>query len=129
MHFLREKPKEKSVLLRSLINKQGNITSDNRPKNPHPTFPSKENNSETKVIIPPIKDDVIDFCIGDTTIKSDTGKNKVISGIKKDQFKQNALVESNTKREEHGIATEGRSEIVSALAYTDTNDAKSSPSL
>ena len=43
---IREKPKEKSVLLRSLINKQRNITSDNRPKNPHPTFPSKENNSE-----------------------------------------------------------------------------------
>ena len=85
VHFLSEELKEKSVLLRLLINtnnNQRNIISDKTPENSNPTFPSKENNSETKKYASLLKDDVIDFCIDDTTIKSDaTGKNKVISSI------------------------------------------------
>ena len=36
---------------------------------------------------------------------------------------------SNTERYEYGIATEETSDIVPALAYIDTNDAKNSESL
>ena len=38
-------------------------------------------------------------------------------------------MESNTERYEYDIATEETSDIVPALAYIDTNDAKNSESL
>ena len=87
MCLLRQKLKEKSGLLRSLViinNNQRNKTSDETPKNPTPTFPSKNNNSDTKEHAPAIKDGIINFCINDTTSKSDTiEKNEVVSRIKK----------------------------------------------
>ena len=123
VHFLREELKEKSVLLRSLIitsNNQRNKSSENTPENPVPNFPSKENSNFIKEIVPPIKDDVTDFCIDGTATKSDnTEKEKQFE--KKDQFKQKTLAESNTEREEHSIATEEKSEIVipqPVLAHT-----------
>ena len=36
------------------------------------TFTSKENDSDTKEHVLPIKGEVIDFCIDDTAIKNDT---------------------------------------------------------
>ena len=124
VYILGEELKEKSV--RSLIitnNNQRNKTSDQIPKNPTTIFPSKENNSDNKEYVSPIEDEVTDFCIDDTGIKRDaTEKNKVVSSIK-NQFKQKALAESNTEREEHEIAIEDTSEIVSfqtVLSYTDT---------
>ena len=79
VHFLREELKEKLVFLQSLIianNNQKNNTSNKTPENLIPTFPSKENNSDTKELVPPIKDGVIDFCIDDAAIKIDTNENK-----------------------------------------------------
>ena len=123
MHFLRKELKEKSVLLRSLIitcNNQRNKSPEKTPKNPDPNFPSKENSNNIKEHVPRIKDDVTDFCIDDTATKSDnTEKEKQFE--KKNQFKQKTLSESNTEREEHGIATEEKSEIVipqPVLAHT-----------
>ena len=131
MHFLREELKEKSVLLRSLIitnNNQRNKSSEKTPENPVLNFPSKKRS--IKEHVPPIKDDVTDFCIDGTATKSDnTEKEKQFE--KKDQFKQKTLAESNTEREEHGITTEEKSEIVipqPVLAHTHTDEAKNSAS-
>ena len=114
MHFLGEELKEKSVLLRSFIitsNNQKNKSSEKTPENPITNFPSKENSNDIKGHVPPIKDYFTDFCIDGTATKSDnTEKEKQFE--KKDQFKQKTLAESNTEREEHGIANEERSEIV-----------------
>ena len=55
---------------------------------------------------------------------------KVITEKEK-QFKQKTLAESNTEREENGIATEEKSEIVipqPVLAHTHTDEAKNSAS-
>ena len=74
MHFLREELKEKSVLLRSLIitgNNQRNKSSERTPENPVPNFPSEENSNDIKEHVPPIKDDVTDFCIDGTATKSE----------------------------------------------------------
>ena len=71
----------------------------------------KENSNDIKENVPPIKYDVTDFCIDGTAIKSDTTK-KEKQFKKKDQFKQKTMAESNTEREEQGIATEEKSEIV-----------------
>ena len=79
MHFLREELKEKSLLLRSLIitsNNQRNKSSDKIPEKKAPTFPSKENNNDTREHVPSKKDDVIGFCIDDTAIKSDIIEKK-----------------------------------------------------
>ena len=79
MHFLREELKEKSVLLRSLIitsNNQRNKSSEKIPKNPIPNFPSKDNSNDIKEQVPPIKDDVTDFCVDGTAIKSDNVDKK-----------------------------------------------------
>ena len=106
MHFLREELKEKSVLLRSLIitcNNQRNKSPEKTPKNPDPNFPSKENSNNIKEHVPRIKDDVTDFCIDDTATKSDNTE-------KEKQFEKKK--ESSTEREEHGITTEEKSEIV-----------------
>ena len=98
MHFLREELKEKSVLLRSLIitnNNQRNKSSEKTPENPVLNFPSKKRS--IKEHVPPIKDDVTDFCIDGTATKSDnTEKEKQFE--KKDQFKQKTLAESSTKK-------------------------------
>ena len=98
VHFLREELKEKSVLLRSLIitsNNQRNKSSEKSPENLVPNFPSKENGNFIKEHVPPIKDDITDFCIDGTAIKSDnTEKEKQFE--KKDQFKQ-----KNTVRKQH----------------------------
>ena len=62
-------------------------------------------------------------------LKVITQKKK--SSSKKYQFKQKTPAESNTEKEEHGIATEEKSEIVipqPALAHTDTDEAKNSSS-
>ena len=133
MHFLREELKEKSVLLRSLIitsNNQRNKSSEKSPENLVPNFPSKENGNFIKEHVPPIKDDITDFCIDGTAIKSDnTEKEKQFE--KKDQFKQKTLAESNTEREEHGITTEEKSEIVipqPVLAHTHTDEVRNSAS-
>ena len=133
MRFLREELKEKSVLLRSLIitsNNQRNKSSEKTTENLVHNFPSKENSNFIKEHVPPIKDDVTDFCIDGTATKSDnTEKEKQFE--KKDQFKQKTLAESNTEREEHGIATKEKSEIVIAqpvLANTNTDEAKNSAS-
>ena len=116
MHFLREELKEKSVLLRSLIitsNNQRNKSPENTPENPVPNFSSKENSNFIKEIVPPIKDDVTDFCIDGTATKSNnTEKEKQFE--KKDQFKQRTLAKSSTERKENGITTEEKSEIVSS---------------
>ena len=134
MHFLREELKEKSVLLRSLIitsNNQRNKSSDKTAGNLVPTFPSKENSNDIKEHVPPIKDDVIDFCIDGTAIKSDnTEKEKQLK--EKISLNKKTLAESNSDREEHSIATEEKSEIVipqPVLAHTDTDEAKNSASL
>ena len=106
MHFLREELKEKSVLLRSLIitcNNQRNKSPEKTPKNLDPNFPSKENSNNIKEHVPRIKDDVTDFCIDDTATKSDNTE-------KEKQFEKKK--ESSTEREEHGITTEEKSEIV-----------------
>ena len=107
MHILREELKEKSVLLRSLIitsNNQRNKSSEKTPEYLVPNFPSKENSNYIKEHVPPIKDDVTDFCRDGTATKSDnTEKEKQFE--KKDQFKQKTLADSNTEREKHGIAT------------------------
>ena len=123
MHFLREELKEKSVLLRSLIitsNNQRNKSSEKAPEKPVPNFPSKENSNFIKQNVPPIKDDVTDFCIDGTTTKgNNTEKEKQFE--KKDQFNQKTLAESSTEREENGITTEEKSEIVipqPVLAHT-----------
>ena len=74
MHFLREELKEKSVLLRSLIitsNNQRNKSSEKTSENLVPNFPSKTNSDHLKEHLPPIKDDVTDFCIDGTATKSD----------------------------------------------------------
>ena len=133
MHFLREELKEKSVLLRSLIitsNIQRNKSSEKTPENLVPNFPSKENSNYIKEHVPPIKDDVTDFCIDGPATKSDnTEKEKQFE--KKDQFKQKTLAESNTEREEHGITTEEKSEIVipqPVLAHTHTDEVRNSAS-
>ena len=80
MHILREELKEKSVLLRSLIitsNNQRNKSSEKTPEYLVPNFPSKENSNYIKEHVPPIKDDVTDFCRDGTATKSDnTGKEK-----------------------------------------------------
>ena len=90
VHFLGEEPKEKSVLLRSLINtsnNQKNKSSEKTSENPIPNFPSKENSNDVKEHVSPIKDDFTDFCIDGTTTKSDnTEKEKQFQ--KKDKFKQ-----------------------------------------
>ena len=62
-------------------------------------------------------------------LKVITQKKK--SSSKKYQLKQKTPAESNTEKEEHGIATEEKSEIVipqPALAHTDTDEAKNSSS-
>ena len=114
VHFLREELKEKSALLWSLIitsNNQKNKSSEKTPKNSVFNFPSKENSNFIKEQVPPIKDDVPDFCIDDTATKSDNiEKEKQFE--KKDLFKQKSLAESSTEREEHGIKIEEKSEIV-----------------
>ena len=80
VHFLREELKEKSVLLRLLIitsNNQRNKSSEKTHENPVPNSPSKDNSNDIKEQLPPIKDDVTDFCIDSTAIKSDnTEKGK-----------------------------------------------------
>ena len=113
-------------MLRSLIitsNIQRNESSEKTPENLVPNFPSKENSNYIKEHVPPIKDDVTDFCRDGTATKSDnTEKEKQFE--KKDQFKQKTLAESNTEREEHGITTEEKSEIVipqSVLAHSQTH--------
>ena len=63
-------------MLRS-SNNQRNKSSDKTPENLVPTSPSKENSNDIKEHVPPIKDDVNDFCIDGTAIKSDnTEKEK-----------------------------------------------------
>ena len=133
VHFLREELKEKSVLLRSLIitsNNQRNKSSENTPENPVPNFPSKENSNFIKEIVPPIKDDVTDFCIDGTATKSNnTEKEKQFE--KKYQFKQKTLAESSTERDENSITTEEKSEIVicqPVLAHTHTSEVRDSAS-
>ena len=84
MHFLREELKEKSVLLQSLIitsNNQRNKTSEKISENPVPNFPSKDNSNDIKEQVPPIKDNVTDFCIDGKAIKSDNTE-------KENQFKK-----------------------------------------
>ena len=74
MHFLREELKEKSVLLQSLIitsNNQRNKSSEKTPENPVSNFSSNDDGKDIKEQVPPIKDDVTDFCIDGTAIKSD----------------------------------------------------------
>ena len=52
-------------------------SSEKTPENRVPNFPSKEYSNDIKEHIPPIKDDVTDFCIDDTAIKTDnTEKEK-----------------------------------------------------
>ena len=66
-------------MLRSSIitsKNQRNNSSGKSLENPAPTFPSKENNNDTKEHVPPIKDDVIDFCIDDTIINIDNTKKE-----------------------------------------------------
>ena len=133
MRFLREELKKKSVLLRSLIttsNSQRNKSSEKTPENPLPNFPSKENSNFIKEHVPPTKDDVTDFCIDGTVTKSDnTEKEKQFE--KKDQIKQTILEESSTEREEHGITTKEKSEIVipqPILAHTHTDEVRISAS-
>ena len=79
VHFLREELKGKSVLLRSLVftsNNQRNKSSE-KIRKPVPNFLSKENSNFIKEHVPPIKDDVTDFCIDGTATKSDnTEKEK-----------------------------------------------------
>ena len=120
-------------MLRSLIitsNIQRNKSSEKTPENLVPNFPSKENSNYIKEHVPPIKDAVTDFCRDGTATKSDnTEKEKQFE--KKDQFKQKTLAESNTEREEHGITTEEKSEIVipqPVLAHTRTDDVRNSAS-
>ena len=131
MHFLREELKEKSVLLRSLIitnNNQRNKSSEKTPENPVLNFPSKKRS--IKEHVPPIKDDVTDFCIDGTATKSDnTEKEKQFE--KKDQFKQKTLAENSTEREQKGITTEEKSEIVipqPVLAHTHTIEVRNAAS-
>ena len=84
VHFLREELKEKSVLLRSLIitsNNQRNKRSEKTPENPLPNFPSKDDSNNIKKQVPPIKDDITDFCVEGTAIKCDNTK-------KENQFKK-----------------------------------------
>ena len=62
-------------------------------------------------------------------LKVITQKKK--NSLKKDQFKQKALAKSNTGREEHGIATEEKSEInipQPVLAHKHTEEATNSTS-
>ena len=90
----------------------------------------KENSNDIKENVPPIKYDVTDFCIDGTAIKSDTTK-KEKQFKKKDQFKQKTMAESNTEREEQGIATEEKSEIVipqPVFAHTHTDEVRNSAS-
>ena len=98
MHFLREELKEKSVLLRSLIitsNNQRNKSSEKTPENPVPNFSSKENSNFIKENVPPIKDDVTDFCIDGTATKSNnTEKEKQFE--KKEHWQKAALKEKRT---------------------------------
>ena len=106
VHFLREELKEKPVLLRLLIitsHNQRNKSSEKTPENPVSNFTSKENSNFIEEHVPPVKDDVTDLCIDDTATKSDNTE-------KEKQFEKKK--ESSTEREEHGITTEEKSEIV-----------------
>ena len=79
MHFLREELKEKSVLLRSLIittKNQKNKSSEKTPENLVPNFPSKDNIKDIKEQVPPKKDDVTDFCMDGTVIRSDNTEKR-----------------------------------------------------
>ena len=81
VHFLREELKEKSVSIRSLIitiNNQRNKSSEKTPENPVPNFLSKENSNFIKENVPPLKDDITDFCIDGTATKSDNTKRKAV---------------------------------------------------
>ena len=101
VHFLREELKEKSVLLRSLIitsNNQRNKSSEKTPENPVSNFSSNDDGKDIKEQVLPIKDDVTDFCIDGTAIKSNNTE-KENQFKKKDQLKQKILAESNTERE------------------------------
>ena len=69
MHFLREGRKEKPTLLQSLIitsNNQRNKSSEKTA----PYFPLRENSNNIKEKSPPLIDDITDFGIDDTAIKS-----------------------------------------------------------
>ena len=73
MHFLREGRKEKPTLLQSLIitsNNQRNKSSEKIPENTAPYFPLRENSNNIKEKSPPLIDDITDFGIDDTAIKS-----------------------------------------------------------
>ena len=103
MHFVREEFKEKSVLLWSLIitsNDQRNKSSEKTLENSVPNFPSKENSNDIKEHVPLIKDDVTDFCIDGTAIKSDdTEKQKQFKkkiSLNKKHWRKATLQEKST---------------------------------
>ena len=118
--------------LRSLIitsNNQKNKSWEEAPENPVPSFPLKENSNDIKKHVPPIKDDVTDFCIDGTAIEgNNTEKEKQLE--KKISLNKNTGGKQHWKKE-HGIATEEKSEIdipQPVLAHTHTCETKNSAS-